>query len=213
MDINIRFTIDAPRGGGRRILLFVVAPVALVGVTGAVAAAYETDWIEPGAQISASALRSLFDAIQGDVDEVNTEVTGIGDRVTVLEDPGTPVVVERNGELYSMGAFFCGATAADDDGARGGYPATKTACEDECGSDSAHLCDTQEIARSRMVGLTVPTGYLSGPAFFYPPGTMDVNDCNGWLTNVSTRGAHFWGGDNILGFQSCATVSPLLCCD
>ncbi len=46
MDINFKFSFDAPRGWKRRVFLYVGTPLALVASASAAAYAYDTLWIE-----------------------------------------------------------------------------------------------------------------------------------------------------------------------
>ncbi len=62
--MKIDFRFDAPRGGMRRLALFIALPVAVVMAAGLFARAYDDSWIKSGAQIDASTLKAMFDEIQ-----------------------------------------------------------------------------------------------------------------------------------------------------
>jgi hypothetical protein len=64
MDINIRLKIDAPTGWQRRVLLYVVTPLALVAATAAIAhATIDTSWIADGKPVSSSKLEGNLKAL------------------------------------------------------------------------------------------------------------------------------------------------------
>jgi len=81
--MEIKIVVDAPKGWKRRVLLYVVTPVALVAATALIARAMvlpvDAGWIEAGAPVSASDLASDFSA-------VNTNFGTLDQRVGVLED-------------------------------------------------------------------------------------------------------------------------------
>jgi hypothetical protein len=74
--MGFQIRIDAPKGGARRLVLFVGLPLALVMTAGLLARAYDDSWIASGAPIDAVKLKSIFDEIQT--------------RLTALETPKAP---------------------------------------------------------------------------------------------------------------------------
>lgn len=64
MDLNLRISINAPRGAGARLARFFGVPLALVMVAGVAAYAYDTAWIADGQPVSASKLKANLDEVQ-----------------------------------------------------------------------------------------------------------------------------------------------------
>jgi hypothetical protein len=67
--MEIKITLDAPKGWTRRALLYVATPLALVGVTAAIASAgpmnpIDTSWIAAPNKISAALLKANLDDLQ-----------------------------------------------------------------------------------------------------------------------------------------------------
>lgn len=105
MDINIRFTIDAPKGWLRRVMLFVATPAALVAGSVAVASAYDTGWIESGMPISAASLAGLFEDVQTDVDVLTDDLELVDGRVFALEAI-EPAELPRSSVFYTATAGY-----------------------------------------------------------------------------------------------------------
>jgi hypothetical protein len=68
--MEIKIVIDAPKGWERRILLYVMTPIALVAAAAVGAHAYDTSWIQANAPVSAASLKA-------DLDEAQTRLTNI----------------------------------------------------------------------------------------------------------------------------------------
>jgi hypothetical protein len=113
---------------------------------------------------------------------------------------------------YSIGATYCGATAANYTGNIGGYVAGKTLCQATCAnSGTAHMCVTEEILRSVATGVTVPYGWYSSGALNGNAGSTQ-RDCQQWSTADSGElgPAYLVYG---LFTSYCNTSQPVLCCD
>ncbi|MBI1944769.1 MAG: collagen-like protein [Deltaproteobacteria bacterium] len=66
----------------------------------------------------------------------------------------------------SISGVFCSFSSQPHDGAlldasRSGYPASKSICEDACGSPLAHMCDPTEISRSLQLAVLTAASFDS----------------------------------------------------
>lgn len=149
--------------------------------------------------------------------DLNANFASLDIRVTAIE---TKSIETRNGKKYSLGATFCGTTAATNGQITGGYAGAKSLCEAlaACGNSlSAHMCTGDEIVRSMAVGISPPTAvswYSTGA--YLQLSTTSGDDCIGW-TDVGSNGAvgPTWGngtGGNI-AFRPCSNLLPVSCCD
>jgi formylglycine-generating enzyme required for sulfatase activity len=102
MNFNLRINVDAPRGAGARIALFLGLPVALVMAAGVAAWAYDTSWIADGQPISASNLKQ-------NLDEVQTRLTALESANQVLS--GT--VSTLQGQLQAANTSIATLQATD----------------------------------------------------------------------------------------------------
>jgi formylglycine-generating enzyme required for sulfatase activity len=59
----MKIKIDTPKGGFRRLFLFVAFPVSLVMAAGLAARAFDTTWVQDGRPVSATALKADLDEI------------------------------------------------------------------------------------------------------------------------------------------------------
>jgi formylglycine-generating enzyme required for sulfatase activity len=64
MELKIRISIDAPRAGVRRLVLFLAFPLALIAAARTIARAYDTSWVLAGQPISATQLKQNLDEVQ-----------------------------------------------------------------------------------------------------------------------------------------------------
>jgi hypothetical protein len=200
MDINIRVKLDAPTGWQRRVLLYVVTPVALVAATAAVArATLDTTWIADGKPVSSSKLQS--------------NLTELDTRLKTVE--GFQSRATGNGS-YSVGAVFCGATAATDGKITNGYAGAKTLCQAACANaPSAHMCTSEELVRTQQRGVLITQAagwYARG--VHSTNGSGPVRDCQGWTNNAGTDLASAWETPlGPVGVAVCSSSFPVLCCD
>ena len=210
--MEIKIVIDAPKGWKRRVLLYVVTPVALVAATALIARAtvqnVDASWIQSGSQVSASDLSNDFGT-------VNANFTSLDQRITALEAFRTQATADGG---YSLGATYCGlttgTTGAFTSGALVGYAAARPLCQTACGATTAHMCVGDEIVRTYQLGKSIPvTGWYSGGVSGYSP-TTGAEDCTGW-TEAAQLGAA-WSANGTVGNPSlgnCSTSQPILCCN
>ncbi|MEA2751802.1 MAG: hypothetical protein QOI41_5945 [Myxococcales bacterium] len=126
---------------------------------------------------------------------------------------------------YSVGVTKgCGA-APTRDGKFGplgsGFTTAKTACENQCGSKSAHMCTSEEAARLAQMGSPISVGWVSTGIAVATPGPTGVsNDCTAWSNNVGQNPTTpftqnfgtVWTGQ-FMGFVTCDVSEPIACCD
>jgi len=133
-----------------------------------------------------------------------TAAAKLENRVKALEDQ-----VTLKG-TYSANATLCGASAASSQGNLGGYAGAKAICSSACGTPTAHMCQIDELVRSRAVGKALTPGW-------YATGTVDyfgssLIDCVGYTDASAPLGPSFsiqFG----FSYSSCNVSQPVLCCD
>jgi hypothetical protein len=131
---------------------------------------------------------------------------------------GHPVVT-RGGQQWSLGAVYCGSTAATNGQITGGYAGAKALCQTACASPSAHMCTGEELVRSVQVGVGGVQGWYAsgvGGLNVNPGGYMETwGDCSGWTSSVSSNTniieAPSW--NSLPGSSACNASVPVLCCD
>jgi hypothetical protein len=151
--------------------------------------------------------------------EVQATLSELDARLDEVEARDTPVRFEPGG-AYSGNAIYRGKTAptgaifaANRNGlALTGYRAAKYLCEVAVGSPTAHMCTSDEAARSAQVGV-VPTG-----AGWISTGTSSdrERDCVGWTRNdTDNRGVVWPDGTYAAGAWPyvCNQTFPIHCCD
>jgi hypothetical protein len=149
-----------------------------------------------------------------------TDLNGLN-VVSYTSDAGT--------SSYSVGATkFCAATSASYTGNMGGFVGAKQACQTACSTNTAHMCTSEEIARSNSLGINLShsgawwyaTTTLSGTQTTYfgncggfctavPDWTLTANDCNS--NNYSYGGTI--GSQGGVNFSLCSDSNPIACCD
>ena len=149
---------------------------------------------------------------------VQASLTDLEARLDDVEARATPVA--GAGGAYSSNAIYRGRTApisaiftANRNGAAlTGYRAAKYLCEVAVGSPTAHMCTSDEAARSAQVGVVptgvgwISTGTASGPE----------RDCIGWTRNdTDNRGVVWPDGTYAAGAwpYACNQTFPINCCD
>lgn len=189
----------------------------LVGLTGTVANAHagwssDVTWIAPNEPISATKLKALFT-------EADERITAVEDDVAKLE--AAKPVVTKNGKQWSLGATYCGITAATD-GSAGGYATTKALCEQPTtgcpsasgglGSSSAHMCTAEELVRSASSGIPLPgAGWYNRGARVIEGPSSAMTDCAGWTSNSTNMSGALWSVTP--SGATCNATYPILCCD
>lgn len=156
----------------------------------------DTAWIASGSALSATKLKGNLADLQAQIDKP---------------------IITKNGKQYSLGASYCGSTAATNGQITGGYAGAKTLCESvvACSnSKSAHMCTADELVRSRQLQVNVPGGwYATGAYAYYAPSNTAMDDCNGFTSNSATVDAPAWSATATPTLYSCSDVRPVLCCD
>jgi len=147
--------------------------------------------------------------------------------------------VSYNGRRYSLNAVFVGTTwnamvlsGQGSFNAQGktmgliqlpgytdGYAAAKRACELVIGSQTAHMCTSNEMVLSSQLGVgAIAKSWMSAGAeavYFTDVSSYFIGDCNGWRTGDhdplkylgpiwhNNRPSHHW----------CTMQYPIACCD
>lgn len=176
----------------RRALAATVAPLAiLIAFGGAVDAAGPT--FAAGEPLSAAKLNSALGDADARLTKLEARLSGAG--------------------KFSAGGMYCGstlgATPGDMSGLGGdkGYAAAKSACQATCDkSPTAHMCTTDEIMRSAAVGVSMKSGWFASGDPYY-------TDCAGFSSTGGAGSAWITSGAPRVASQTCATSSPVLCCD
>jgi hypothetical protein len=87
--MNIKLTLDAPRGGLRRLVLFVFLPIALILSVDLAAHAFDTSWIASGQVLSATKLKAALDEAQTRLMALEAAQTKqVMVTASIAEDPG-----------------------------------------------------------------------------------------------------------------------------
>jgi hypothetical protein len=215
--MEIKITLDAPKGWARRALLYVAAPLTVVSVTAAIASAsphmnpIDTTWVAAPNQISAAKLKGNLDDLQQQSTDVQAQNASLQTQVTKLSAPA-----------------FCGETALSYDGAltgaaQNGYPGAKALCLAKCGGTTAHLCHADEMLKIAESGFIGPqhSGWIAGGAWANDSGaSILANDCEGFTSKSAQVSAATWSWwptapAGLPGRNQCdaANKLPLFCCD
>lgn len=138
---------------------------------------------------------------------------------TLTQAKMNAITVVTNGSVsYSVGATkYCGTGPSPTTGAISyntltGYAGAKAMCQASTGcgpSLTAHMCTSDEILRSRMVGISVPTSAWYATGVGVPVSGGQIYDCAAY-TSAAAFGAS-WAGDP--DYAACTTSQPILCCD
>jgi hypothetical protein len=210
MGIDIKINIDlSPRQ--KKVVRAAVVTGAVIGALGigiAIAAPIDTTWVVTGAPLTAVQLKGSLDGLQA--------------QVTALQ--AFQMQATANGS-YSLGATYCGATAATEGAFSGpgsltGYASAKAQCQgvSGCSPAAGHMCTNEEIVRSMQVGVAVgASGWISTGTAAQYTSTGRVMDCESWRGVSSTvdLGA-LWSPGSIgpqPNFDWCNNPHAILCCD
>lgn len=154
--------------------------------------------------------------------KLNDNFREIDARLTTLETKKARATNPKTGRSVSIGATYCGATPSPVTGsAIGGYDKAAAACQAAvgcAGSATAHMCTSDEVVRSRMIGLEIPsTWYSTGSngMSFYNTTEHALNDCAEWSTALPNQLGAQWnaGGSGGPGYAGCSSAAPIACCD
>lgn len=132
-------------------------------------------------------------------------------------------VLTNGSTHYSVGATsFCGLSATQTNGniigaSTPGYGGAKAMCEASPGckmSPSAHMCTSEELVRSRALGITLSNGWYSTGTWVNAT-NMNVDECDGWTNSTATNlfGAYWGTGPDRPGADFCSSMHFVLCCD
>ncbi len=142
-----------------------------------------------GEPLSSAKMNANFADIDGHLARIDARLTG--------------------GGQYMVGSVYCGATVGSTAGDMSGFGPTegylgaRAACQKTCkDSPTAHLCTSDEVARSATLGLVNGTGWFA---------TITA-DCVGFTDATSGAVGYRWQQTNAAQFL-CNTTAPLLCCD
>lgn len=189
--------------------------------------------------VAFAALTSFQDGDQLEAGKLNGNFTELEAKIVVLEEKSERPTITVVGGKYSLGAVYRGATDQTTKGkivakTKTGYEAAKVLCEDRLLSSSAHMCTSEELVRSRQLGikLLVEGWYSSGGfgedvtsgAVTYGDGkTVYVADCEGWAVDTSDYSGQALRINQKTGvgatiplvpsIGSCSGDRPVLCCD
>jgi hypothetical protein len=186
---------------------------AAVVLVGAVVYAAVPNVFKPGDSLSYQKMNDNFNALV----DLTTDQSIAGNKTVTGK-----LIISRNGKTYSLGAVYCGnvpttpPTFPNGLLPTGGYAGMKTLCQSASGcSASAHMCTSDEIARSFSMGLNPVDGWYSTATWASDTGvsTGAVSDCAAWTSASGTiAGAALVGGKPI--DHSCAAANiPIVCCD
>ncbi len=145
---------------------------------------------------------------------------------TLTQAKMNAITVVTNGSVsYSVGATkYCGTGPTNTTGAISydgatGYAGAKAMCQAStgCGSSpTAHMCSSEEIARSLQLGINPAPGswYATAIASITPyTGIPPMVDCQGFTNSTTSQYGVIWGGSGAPGSDTCNASLPVLCCD
>jgi hypothetical protein len=157
--MDIKITFDAPKGWARRALLYVATPLALVGVTAAIASAgpmnpIDTLWIAAPHQISAALLKANLDDLQTQCTANENQSNSLQSQATTLQTTVNTLTAAVT--KLQAPTRMCGQTMGLD-GNRGGYKGLATVCHGvgAC-SSKAHVCSLAEVEAALAAGEAQP---------------------------------------------------------
>ena len=203
MGIEIRIKIDLTPWQKKLVRGAVVtgAVIAALGIGVALAGPIDTTWIVQGNPLTAAQLKSDLDGLQ-------TQVAALqAFQAQATADGG-----------YSLGATYCGMTAATTGALSGpgsltGYASAKGQCQGvaACSPTAAHMCTADELIRTRALGIAAPNGWYSNAAYAYYPGPEPYADCDGWTSSSNQPYGPVWNSSP--SQDDCAATQSILCCN
>jgi hypothetical protein len=169
-------------------------------------------WLIATAVLIASASAVGLAVVPKFVDNTTLTASALNALVDAVNRPA----VTRNNVQFSLGATYCGKTTLSTTGKIGGYPAAKNACQSvsACGpSPTAHMCTSEEIARTAQAGITIDVGWYSSSAVAAIQPTF-ITDCVGWTSEQGGDRGPTWNAVNKNpDTDYCNSSNPVLCCD
>jgi hypothetical protein len=144
-----------------------------------------------------------------DLNALSTDLTDLDGR---LSKPTITV----SGKKYSTQAVYCGYTPAMVNGSQGGYAGVKALCEavPMCGSSpTAHVCTSEELARSVQLGLQPARGWYMSALWGWDGSVgLPITDCNGFTSSLHSVVGSSWYSLGVTADYCDASLS-ILCCD
>jgi hypothetical protein len=198
----------------KRVAVLLSAPLAVLIGLGAIAYATVPNVFMSGEPLSSAQMNANFGNLDGRLTAVEA-ILG-----TATADGG-----------YSLGATYCGPTAAtlgsfSGPGTLTGYASAKAQCQavTGCSPKTAHMCTSEEMVRTRQLGGQIDAGaaaygWFSTGSYGYYPGTGTyTGDCEGWTTNSASVLGDVWGTTNTPPVIPQPTYCsggpyPILCCN
>jgi hypothetical protein len=206
--MRIRFDIDFGLSKrARAVTLGVFA--ALVLASGVVLAVPNV--FKDGDTLSASATNQDFASVDSRLGAIETRIT----KAEALQSTRT-----ADGG-FSLGAVYCGASVVTTPGTLSGlavdggasYPRARAQCQQTCASASAHMCISDELARSVQLGIATGSGWFSAGSYNHPYNVANSDDfeCSGWTAATGANYGDYWSGTP--STANCTSLHPILCCD
>jgi len=203
----------------RRVVAYVAPAVLVLGVAAIALAGNLVTWTD-GQPLKSADLNNNFTYLEGQITALQTAQAAAQAVLTQATADGG----------YSLGATFCGATAAtagsfSGPGTLTGYASAKASCQavPGCSSTGAHMCAPDEIVRTRQRGIPVTAtaadndGWMAGGTYnYYSPGASSTTDCNGWTSSSGSSLGPSWvlnAGANAPTIDWCNNAQPILCCN
>lgn len=198
--MRIKIDIDVPMPSwAKRVSQVLVVAIVVSGT--AIAVADLQPKFVPGGKLSAEAMNANFADLDSRLAAGRTTVT-------------------LNGSRYSVGATaYVGGTQAYMGADVQGYGGAKRKCEGAFPSrPGAHMCTTEELARTAQVGLVVPNAawYATATRVGRDANSAVTNDCFGWTdSSPGNFGATASEVSANLSFSvgACNQLLPIACCD
>jgi len=191
----------------RRLVAYVAPVVLVLGVAAIALAGNLVTWTD-GQPLKAADLNSNFASLQSQINALQAF------QVQATADGG-----------YSLGATFCGVTAAtagsfSGPGTLTGYASAKAQCQavSTCSPTAAHMCTSDEVVRTRQRGEAItysPAGYAWYASGVYATYAGDGQyDCGGWSEIGSTSFGSAWSTVTVSPNNDvCSNSHPILCCN
>jgi hypothetical protein len=154
-----------------------------------------------------------------------TDLNTLQDQITALQS--FQAQATANG-AYSLGATYCGATAATAGAFSGpgqltGYASARAQCQQVpgCSATASHMCTADELIRTRQLGEAITSSsspYLGwyASAVFSQGASFSVDDCMGWTNapaGTALEGTAWYAGQPVVTSQYCNVPIPILCCN
>lgn len=210
MSIDIRIHIELT-DRQKRVMRAGVVTGTVIGALGlgiAIAQPINTSWIAQNAPVSASSLAGNLTGLQ-------SQITTLQEQIASLQAFQTQATQDGG---YTLGAVFCGTT--DSHGVTGsfGYSGAAALCQKVtgCSPTGAHMCSSEEIARTlgmgRPIALDNSSWYSTATLVPDPSSNENIDDCQGWTVATLPDVGACWGSTGP-GQAGCSVALPIMCCN